>query len=81
MANEKAVSLALQHLNLTRIVIAHRPETIASAQRQIHMGPSGLVEGLIEGITERFTEHFVDGIVPAPQQTHPIKPDSPLACA
>ena len=44
MANEKLVSQALQNLNLTRIVIAHRPETIASAQRQIHLSPAGIVE-------------------------------------
>jgi ATP-binding cassette subfamily B protein RaxB len=44
MANEILVSRALQHLNLTRIVIAHRPETIASAQRQIHLNTSGIQE-------------------------------------
>ena len=65
MANEKAVSLALQNLNLTRIVIAHRPETIASAQRQIHMGPAGITE------LSEFSSVY-------PSQ---IKTDSPLACA
>ena len=65
MANEKAVSLALQNLNLTRIVIAHRPETIARAQRQIHMGPAGITE------LSEFSSVY-------PSQ---IKTDSPLACA
>jgi len=32
---EKAVSEAIRSLNLTRIIIAHRPETIASAERVI----------------------------------------------
>jgi ATP-binding cassette subfamily B protein RaxB len=36
MLNEQAVSQTLSHLNLTRIVIAHRPETIARADRQIN---------------------------------------------
>ena len=32
---EKAVNIAIQHLKLTRVIIAHRPETIAMAQRVI----------------------------------------------
>ena len=35
MQNEHAVSQTLSQLKLTRIVIAHRPETIAQADRQI----------------------------------------------
>ncbi|NDF79576.1 MAG: peptidase domain-containing ABC transporter [Betaproteobacteria bacterium] len=35
MRNEQAVSQTLSQLQLTRIVIAHRPETIARADRQI----------------------------------------------
>ena len=35
MRNENAVSCTLANLKLTRIVIAHRPETIARADRQI----------------------------------------------
>ncbi len=40
MANERAVTAALARLQLTRIVIAHRPETIAGAKRvvQLHGG-------------------------------------------
>jgi ATP-binding cassette subfamily B protein RaxB len=41
--NEKAVSHTLKSLNVTRIVIAHRPETIAGAQRRIHLSAAGLV--------------------------------------
>ena len=65
MANEKAVSLALQHLNLTRIVVAHRRETIASAQRQMHLGPTGLVEH----VDAPLFEDVLQGVVPAPEQT------------
>jgi ATP-binding cassette subfamily B protein RaxB len=38
MKNEQAVSNTLSQLNITRIVIAHRPETIAQADRQIDFG-------------------------------------------
>lgn len=35
--NERSVNLAIQALNITRVVIAHRPETIASADRVIDL--------------------------------------------
>jgi ATP-binding cassette subfamily B protein RaxB len=35
VARERAVNDAVRSLNLTRVIIAHRPETIASAQRVI----------------------------------------------
>lgn len=35
IANEHAVNLAITDLKITRIIIAHRPETIATAQRVI----------------------------------------------
>ena len=42
MQNESAVSHTLANLKLTRIVIAHRPETIARADRQINFSTLGL---------------------------------------
>jgi ATP-binding cassette, subfamily B, bacterial CvaB/MchF/RaxB len=44
-ANEQAVAQALSQLQLTRIIIAHRPETIAGAQRvvQVRAGSVGEV--------------------------------------
>ena len=33
VSREKEVSDAIRHLRLTRIIVAHRPETIASADR------------------------------------------------
>lgn len=35
--NERAVTAAIAHLQLTRLVIAHRPETIAGAQRVVQV--------------------------------------------
>jgi membrane fusion protein len=42
IGNEQAVNAVLAQMPLTRIVIAHRPQTIASAQRQYAMRPVGL---------------------------------------
>lgn len=42
MHNENAVSQTLSQLKLTRIVIAHRPETIARADRQINFNALGI---------------------------------------
>ncbi|GAB3039353.1 hypothetical protein GCM10027285_24520 [Oleiagrimonas citrea] len=39
---EKYVNSAIQKMNMTRIVIAHRPETIASADRVIDLGALGM---------------------------------------
>jgi ATP-binding cassette subfamily B protein RaxB len=37
VAREKQVSDAIRQLQLTRVIIAHRPETIASADRVFHL--------------------------------------------
>jgi ATP-binding cassette, subfamily B, bacterial CvaB/MchF/RaxB len=39
--NERAVTQALAQLPLTRVVIAHRPETIAGAKRVVQLTPHG----------------------------------------
>jgi ATP-binding cassette subfamily B protein RaxB len=44
IGNEQAVNAVLAQMPLTRIVIAHRPETIASAQRQWALTPEGMRE-------------------------------------
>ena len=44
IGNEQAVNAVLAQMPLTRIVIAHRPETIASAQRRVEMTVDGLTE-------------------------------------
>ncbi len=44
MGNEQAVNAVLAQMPLTRIVFAHRPETIASAQRRVEITVDGLAE-------------------------------------
>jgi len=39
--NERAVNTAMGKLNITRIIVAHRPETIASADRVIDLSHKG----------------------------------------
>ena len=39
--NEAAVNQAIRSLRITRIIVAHRAETIASADRVIALSPSG----------------------------------------
>lgn len=44
LANERAVTAAIAHMKLTRLVIAHRPETIAGAQRVVQVKDGKVVE-------------------------------------
>lgn len=44
VAMEQRVTTAVKGLGLTRLVIAHRPETIASAGRRFVLGPEGMHE-------------------------------------
>jgi len=44
VALEQAVNKAIKELSVTRIIIAHRPETIRSADRVFVLLPTGLVE-------------------------------------
>jgi ATP-binding cassette, subfamily B, bacterial CvaB/MchF/RaxB len=44
VANERAVTLALTQMKLTRLVIAHRPETIAGAQRVVQLRNAAVLE-------------------------------------
>ena len=44
LLNERAVTLALAQMRLTRLIIAHRPETIAGAQRVVQLKDGGVVE-------------------------------------
>lgn len=37
LAREKQVSEAIRHLQITRVIVAHRPETIATADRVISL--------------------------------------------
>jgi ATP-binding cassette subfamily B protein RaxB len=44
LGNERAVTQALAHMRLTRLVIAHRPETVAGAQRVVQVRDGAVVE-------------------------------------
>lgn len=44
IANERAVTAALAQMKLTRLVIAHRPETIAGAQRVVQVREGQVLE-------------------------------------
>lgn len=44
IARESAINNAIRHMNVTRIIIAHRPETILSADRIIQINRHGVIE-------------------------------------
>ena len=53
VSNERAVNAAIAQANLTRIIVAHRPETIAMAQRIIVMSRGVIVnDQLADAIVE-----------------------------
>ena len=47
VALEHGVNQSIQHLNMTRVIIAHRPDTIRSAQRVIVVTAEGVVEQVV----------------------------------
>ncbi|MCW2483689.1 ATP-binding cassette domain-containing protein, partial [Candidatus Symbiopectobacterium sp. NZEC135] len=44
--SEAFVNLAIRQMNITRIIIAHRESTLASADRVITLGPEGKIVGM-----------------------------------
>jgi ATP-binding cassette subfamily B protein RaxB len=46
---ERAVNIAIRSLSLTRIIIAHRPETIASADRVLLLREGAIADGTAAG--------------------------------
>ena len=46
LGNERAVTQALAQMRITRLVIAHRPETIAGAQRVVQLKDASVLEVL-----------------------------------
>ena len=42
LATEKAVNLAIRHLKVARLIVAHRPDTILLADRILELTPNGL---------------------------------------
>ena len=45
MAKQEEVNAALRELQITRVIIAHRPETIAAADRVLRLEGGGLIGG------------------------------------
>lgn len=44
VARESAINAAIKHMAVTRVIIAHRPETILSADRIIQISRNGIME-------------------------------------
>src|SRR5690606_15880429 len=59
VANERLVNEAVKGLLLTKVIVAHRPETIASADRVLVMDQGRIVQQLRNEVEDR-------GLVPVP---------------
>ncbi|MCL6487173.1 MAG: ATP-binding cassette domain-containing protein, partial [Janthinobacterium lividum] len=46
--NEQAVNAAIQKIQLTRVIVAHRPETIAMAQRVVVLQQGHIVQDVVQ---------------------------------
>lgn len=44
IARESAINDAIKYMSVTRVIIAHRPETILSADRIIQISRNGIIE-------------------------------------
>ena len=51
--NEQAVNAAIVQLALTRIIVAHRPETIAMAERVIVLQGGAVVQDVIKAVADK----------------------------
>ena len=52
VCNEQQVNAAIQKIQLTRIIVAHRPETIAMAERVVVLQQGAIVQDVMQ-CTER----------------------------
>ena len=50
--NEQAVNMAIQKIQLTRIIVAHRPETIAMAQRVVALQQGAIVKDILKPVQQ-----------------------------
>jgi ATP-binding cassette, subfamily B, bacterial CvaB/MchF/RaxB len=60
LGNERAVTQALAQMRITRLVIAHRPETIAGAQRVVQLKDALVVE-VVRAVPQAETEPINHG--------------------
>ena len=58
LGNERAVTTALSQMRLTRLIIAHRPETVAGAQRVVQL-KDGVVAELMQAVRAGGSEESV----------------------
>jgi ATP-binding cassette subfamily B protein RaxB len=47
IGNEKAVNAAIKEIQLTRIIVAHRPETIGMAERVVVLQQGAIVHDVL----------------------------------
>ena len=73
-ANERAFTRALSDLQVTRLVIAHRQETIAGAQRVVQVREGEVKEVMRPASPSSFTSSF-----PPPFSVRPA--EAALSCA
>lgn len=71
MGREKSINIALQQLSVTRVIVAHRRETVAAADRVIHI-EGGVVVSDRRRIVEQESEARLD-FVPALAASPPTK--------
>jgi ATP-binding cassette subfamily B protein RaxB len=58
VARERVVNAAVRHLALTKVIVAHRPETIASADRVLVMEAGRIVQELKPQLSQLEAEQF-----------------------
>ena len=71
MGREKSINIALQQLSVTRVIVAHRRETVAAADRVIHI-EGGVVVSDRRRIVEQESEARLD-LVPGLAASAPTK--------
>ena len=69
MWNEQAVTASIKHLLMTRIIVAHRPETIAMAQRVVVLERGQIVRNLMQPAAPASATHQPEPSAPVAQQS------------
>ncbi|MES2018122.1 MAG: peptidase domain-containing ABC transporter [Pseudomonadota bacterium] len=59
--NERSVNAAIQKIELTRVIVAHRPETIAMAQRVVVMHDGKVVQDVLQATRSAHDDDEFDG--------------------
>jgi ATP-binding cassette subfamily B protein RaxB len=77
VTNERRVNAAIRQLALTRVMVAHRPETIAMADRVVTLDQGRVVRDLLHPVNENKQPepHHVDKV---PIPSHCLESEMPL---